>query len=96
MQPQSTHDPATPYHSEPYTFSTPLKLRLVTFFRTSYELDISDEEADLYLRTLSTVYDCLSQNAALLPTNQPSQNRGAGEVGGGGGNEQGAKRPART
>lgn len=43
-----------------HTFSTPLKLRLVAYFRKEYGLDIKDEEADLFLRSLANVYDALA------------------------------------
>lgn len=45
-----------------YTFSTPLKIRLVAYFRKEYDLDIKDEEADLFLRSLAVVYDALSRD----------------------------------
>lgn len=50
-----------------YGFSTPLKIRLVAYFRATYDLDIKDEEADLFLRSLATVYDALSKDPRLSP-----------------------------
>lgn len=67
-----------------YGFSTPLKIRLVAYFRTHYDLDIKDEEVDLFLRSLGVVYDCLSRNPALTrpaaPTPSSEGWRGPGEA----------------
>ena len=57
-------------HSDQFNFSTPLKLRLVAYFRMHYDLDIKDEEADLFLRSLATVYDALSRDPRLSPVGQ--------------------------
>lgn len=57
-------------HPDQFNFSTPLKLRLVAYFRTHYDLDVKDEEADLFLRSLATVYDALSRNPAFSPAGQ--------------------------
>ena len=48
--------------TEGFSFSTPLKLRLVAYFRKHYEIDINNSEADLFLRSLAVVYDALSKN----------------------------------
>ena len=64
-------------HPDNFNFSTPLKLRLVAYFRKYYDLDIKDEEADLFLRSLATVYDSLSRNPRLTPPALPSQTDGA-------------------
>lgn len=59
-----------------FSFSTPLKLRLVAYFRKYYDLDIKDEEADLFLRSLATVYDALSRNPQLSSAGAPPLQRG--------------------
>lgn len=59
-----------------FSFSTPLKLRLVAYFRSNYDLDIKDEEADLFLRSLATVYDALSRNPRLSPAGETPLQRG--------------------
>jgi len=46
-----------------FSFSTPLKARLVAYFHKHYEYEVKDEETDLFLNALSGVYDCLSQRA---------------------------------
>ncbi len=48
-------------HPDQFNFSTPLKLRLVAYFRTEYGLDIKDEEAGLFLASLAALYDELSR-----------------------------------
>lgn len=64
-------------NSQPeYGFSTPLKIRLVAYFRTHYDLDIKDEEADLFLRSLATVYDALSRDPRLAAPVPPPLERG--------------------
>lgn len=47
-----------------FSFSTPLKVRLVAYFRKYYDLDIKDEEADLFLTSLASLYDALSKAPA--------------------------------
>lgn len=44
-----------------FSYSTPLKMRLVAYFRKYYDLDIKDEEADLFLNSLAALYDALSK-----------------------------------
>jgi hypothetical protein len=44
-----------------FSFSTPLKLRLVAYFRDNYDLDIKDEEADLFLTSLAALYGALAE-----------------------------------
>lgn len=64
-----------------FNFSTPLQLRLVAYFRDNYDLDVKDDEADLFLRSLATVYESLSRNPRLTPPDLPSQTVGAGRAG---------------
>lgn len=64
-------------HPDQFNFSTPLKLRLVAYFRTNYGLDIKDEEADLFLRSLATVYDALSKDSRLAPQTGGAVREGA-------------------
>ncbi len=52
-----------PVMQDGFSFSTPLKLRLIAYFRKTYSLDIKDEEADLYLNALVAVYDALSKKS---------------------------------
>ena len=70
-----------PYPPEDFSFSKPLKLRLVEYFRKEYDLDIKDEEADLFLNSLAALYDALSRAA---PQSEPLKRPDAGgsEVGG--------------
>lgn len=55
-----------PYEESEFSFSTPLKLRLVAYFRKYYDLDIKDEEADLFLNSLVALYDALSKEPRKL------------------------------
>lgn len=66
----------SPTDSDGFNFSTPLKLRLVAYFRNCYNLDIKDQEADLYLRSLVRVYDALSKEPRLSPPGKPPLVRG--------------------
>ena len=59
-----------------FSFSTPLKLRLVAYFHKYYDLDMKDEEADLFLRSLATVYDALSRDPRVAPAGEPPLMRG--------------------
>ena len=52
-----------------FTFSTPLKLRLVAYFRKHYDLDIKDEEADLFLTSLAALYGAMAK--AVPPASGP-------------------------
>ena len=63
-----------PSSTQPFSFSTPLKLRLVAYFRDNYGLDVRDDEADLFLRTLANVYDALSKDSRLIPGNSKQGN----------------------
>jgi hypothetical protein len=62
----------TPNHQDEngFTFSTPLKLRLVAYFRKYYDLDVRDDEADLFLTSLAALYDALSKHPS-RPTLRP-------------------------
>ncbi len=51
---------------EYFQFSKPLKLRLIEYFRKEYDLDINDEEADLFLASLAALYDALSKAPATV------------------------------
>lgn len=42
-------------------FSKGLETRLIEYFKKEYALNITDEEAQLFLRSLATVYDALSR-----------------------------------
>ena len=64
-----------PYKEEPLSFSKPLKLRLVEYFRKEYDLDIKDAEADLFLNSLAALYDALSRAA---PQSEPLERPDAG------------------
>ena len=72
---------SNPYKQEPFSFSTPLKVRLVRYFRKEYGLDIEDEEAGLFLTSLAALYDALSK---VDPQSGPLERPDAGgfEVGG--------------
>ena len=48
----------------------------MAYFRKHYDLDIKDEEADLFLRSLATVYDALSRDPRLRPPGAPPLQRG--------------------
>ena len=74
-------------HPDQFNFSTPLKLRLVAYFRANYDLDIKDEEADLFLRSLGTVYDALSRDPRLSPAGQEPLQRGCRPEGANGGED---------
>lgn len=64
-----------------YNFSTPLKVRLVAYFRKYYDLDIKDEEADVFLTSLAALYDALSK-ASVASRREPSDRlSGAGRAG---------------
>lgn len=67
-----------------FTFSTPLKLRLVAYFRKYYDLDIKDEEADLFLTSLAALYDALSKAPASSRSDPSGRLSDAGRMGAGG------------
>ncbi len=52
-------------------------MRLVEYFRKEYDLDIKDEEADLFLTSLATLYDALAKRAA-PPADPLMRERAAG------------------
>lgn len=71
----------SPENQPEYSFSTPLKVRLVAYFRKYYDLDIKDEEADLFLTSLAALYDALSKIPA-VPQPEPRVDLShAGEAG---------------
>lgn len=76
-------DSRSPYHEEPFEFSKPLKLRLVAYFRKEYNLDIKDEEADLFLTSLASLYGALSKAPATLRPEPSNRLGGAGSGGDG-------------
>lgn len=51
-------------HHDQFSYSEPLKLRLVEYFRKHYDLDVKDEEVDLFLSALAALYDELSRTTA--------------------------------
>lgn len=70
----------SPYHEETFEFSKPLKLRLVAYFRKEYDLDIKDEEANLFLTSLAALYDALSKAPATLQPEPSDRLSGAGRA----------------
>jgi hypothetical protein len=44
-----------------FTFSAPLRLRLITYFREKFDTDMTDDEANLFLGSLARVYDALTK-----------------------------------
>ena len=45
-----------------FEFSQGLKNRLISFFKTEYDFEVSPEEANLFLRSLGNVYDALTKS----------------------------------
>jgi hypothetical protein len=52
-----------------FRFSKPLEDRLITYFKKYYDLVVSPEDAQLFLRSLGTVYDALSKANKLEKAN---------------------------
>jgi hypothetical protein len=66
-----------------FSFSTPLKLRLVAYFRDNYDLDIKDEEADLFLTSLAALYGALAEAARTSASEAGTRYSGDGSGGAG-------------
>lgn len=56
-------------------------MRLVAYFRKYYDLDIKDEEADLFLSSLAALYDALSKVPAVPQPEPRADLSRAGEAG---------------
>lgn len=44
-------------------FSKCLETRLITYFKKTYDLEVSSDEAELFLESLAKVYDALSKRS---------------------------------